>query len=342
MAAHTSLSNADIRQACLDNPKMRERELANKLGITEAQLLAPHLGKGVTRLSPDLDRLIPAVRRLGEVMALTGNDSCVIEKTGIYEDYRSGPHAALVVNNDIDLRMFPRHWQFAFAVEKPLHNGGLRRSIQVFDAAGDAVIKIFLTEASVAEEWPNLVHDLRLEPQEVPLALSTREPTETAKGDPAKADQLRAKWDKITDTHQFLQMVRRLKINRLGAYRIAGAPYVRLLQTSARHMGISVQTVKRATILCVAAATGAAVAVSGGIGFVGIVVPHVLRLVAGPDQRHLLMNSALLGGVALVLSDVLARTIIAPAELPIGILTAILGGPFFLWILLRQRSILDL
>jgi iron complex transport system permease protein len=113
-------------------------------------------------------------------------------------------------------------------------------------------------------------------------------------------------------------------------------------EMAARHMGISVQTVKRATILCVAAATGAAVAVSGGIGFVGIVVPHVLRLVAGPDHRHLLVNSALLGGVVLVLSDVLARTIIAPAELPIGILTAILGGPFFLWILLRQRSILDL
>ncbi len=83
-------------------------------------------------------------------------------------------------------------------------------------------------------------------------------------------------------------------------------------------------------------------AVSSGIGFDGIVVSHVLRLLAGPDHRHLLVNSALLGGVVLVLSDVLARVIIAPAELPIGILTAILGGPFFLWILLRQRSILDL
>ena len=233
MAAQTSLSDVKIRQARLDNPKMRERDLADKLGITEAQLLAAHLGQGVTRLSSDLDKLVPAVMRLGEVMALTRNDSCVIEKTGVYEDYRGGPHAALVVNDDIDLRMFPRHWTFAFAVEKSLSDGGLRRSVQVFDAAGDAVHKIFLTIASVTEEWPNLVQDLRLEPQGSPLALIAREPTEAAKGDVAKADQLRAEWDKITDTHQFLQMVRKLKMNRLGAYRIAGAPYVRQLQTSA-------------------------------------------------------------------------------------------------------------
>lgn len=233
MAPHTTLSDADIRQARLDNPKMRERDLADKLGITEAQLLAAHLGQGVTRLSSGLDKLIPAVMPLGEVMALTRNDSCVIEKTGIYEDYRGGPHAALVVNDDIDLRMFPRHWQFAFAVEKHLPDGGLRRSIQVFDAAGDAVHKIFLTAASVAEQWANLVQNLRLEVQDTPLVLSAREPTEAAKGDVDKADHLRAEWDKITDTHQFLQMVRKLKMNRLGAYRIAGAPYTRQLQTTA-------------------------------------------------------------------------------------------------------------
>lgn len=106
----------------------------------------------------------------------------------------------------------------------------------------------------------------------------------------------------------------------------------------AGHMGISVERLKRLSIVVVAAMTGAAVAVSGGIGFVGIVVPHILRLAVGPDHRFLLPAAALLGAVILVLADAVARTIVAPAELPIGIITALGGAPFFLWILLRRRS----
>ncbi|MDT1062006.1 iron ABC transporter permease [Paracoccus sp. CPCC 101403] len=113
-------------------------------------------------------------------------------------------------------------------------------------------------------------------------------------------------------------------------------------EAAAGHMGIRVQRVKSRAILTVAAATGAAVAVSGGIGFVGIVVPHLLRLASGPDHRWLLVNSALLGAIMLLLADMVSRTLIAPAELPIGIVTAMIGGPFFLWILLRNRGVLDL
>lgn len=113
-------------------------------------------------------------------------------------------------------------------------------------------------------------------------------------------------------------------------------------EAAANHIGIPVQRLKAVAILTVAGATGAAVAVSGGIGFVGIVVPHILRLASGPDHRFLLINSALLGAALLILADVISRVIIAPAELPIGIVTATLGGPFFLWILLRKRGVLDL
>ncbi len=113
-------------------------------------------------------------------------------------------------------------------------------------------------------------------------------------------------------------------------------------EAAAFHMGISVQRLKNIAIVSVAAAVGASVAVSGGIGFVGIVVPHILRMVIGPDHRFLLPASALLGGSLLVVADVVARTIVSPAELPIGILTAGVGGPFFLWMLLRQRSRLNL
>ncbi|CAM3110476.1 iron complex transport system permease protein [Paracoccus aminovorans] len=113
-------------------------------------------------------------------------------------------------------------------------------------------------------------------------------------------------------------------------------------EAAAGHVGIRVQRVKNLAILTVAGATGAAVAVSGGIGFVGIVVPHLLRLASGPDHRHLLVNAALLGALMLLVADMVSRTVVAPAELPIGIVTAIMGGPFFLWILLRNRGVLDL
>ncbi|SIO56004.1 iron complex transport system permease protein [Rhodovulum sp. ES.010] len=113
-------------------------------------------------------------------------------------------------------------------------------------------------------------------------------------------------------------------------------------ETAAFHIGIPVQRLKTVAILTVAGATGAAVAVSGGIGFVGIVVPHLLRLATGPDHRSLLVNAGLLGAALLILADIVARVVIAPAELPIGIVTAVLGGPFFLWILLRKRGVLDL
>lgn len=121
-----------------------------------------------------------------------------------------------------------------------------------------------------------------------------------------------------------------------------GLNAITLGEAAAFHMGVPVQRLKNIAIVGVAASTGASVAVSGGIGFIGIVVPHVLRMVIGPDHRFLLPASALLGGSLLIFADVLARTIVAPAELPIGIITAAVGGPFFLWILLRQRSRLAL
>lgn len=113
-------------------------------------------------------------------------------------------------------------------------------------------------------------------------------------------------------------------------------------EAAAHHLGIPVQRLKAGAIVVVAAAVGAATAISGGIGFVGIVVPHLLRLATGPDHRALLVNSALLGAILLLLADMVSRSIVAPSELPIGIVTAVIGGPFFLWILLRRRGSLEL
>ena len=84
-------------------------------------------------------------------------------------------------------------------------------------------------------------------------------------------------------------------------------------------------------------ATGAAVSVGGPVGFIGIVVPHLVRLIVGPDHRLVLPASALFGAAFLVGCDVLARTVMSPIELPVGVITALIGGPFFLWLLVRKR-----
>ncbi|MGB5323816.1 MAG: iron chelate uptake ABC transporter family permease subunit [Pseudomonadales bacterium] len=107
-------------------------------------------------------------------------------------------------------------------------------------------------------------------------------------------------------------------------------------ESEARHLGIAVEKLKWILVALVALATGIAVALAGAVAFVGLVVPHVVRLLAGPDHRYLLPLCAIAGALLLVAADALARSLIAPAELPVGILTALLGAPFFIS-LLRQR-----
>ena len=106
---------------------------------------------------------------------------------------------------------------------------------------------------------------------------------------------------------------------------------------SAESRGLDVTKAQRAAFLSASLATGAAVTVGGPIGFVGIIIPHLVRLLVGPDHRLVLPAAALFGAAFLVACDVLARVIFAPVELPVGIITAIIGGPFFLWLLLKKR-----
>ncbi|WP_208439031.1 FecCD family ABC transporter permease [Bartonella vinsonii] len=106
----------------------------------------------------------------------------------------------------------------------------------------------------------------------------------------------------------------------------------------AGHIGFHIQRTKNIAILLVALMCGSAVAISGGIGFIGIVVPHILRQLIGPDHRYLIPCSALLGAALLIFADTFARLVVAPAELPIGIVTALFGAPFFLWILIHKRG----
>lgn len=109
-------------------------------------------------------------------------------------------------------------------------------------------------------------------------------------------------------------------------------------ESEARHLGFDVERLKVELILCTALGVGAAVAAAGMIGFIGLVVPHLLRLIVGPDHRVLLPASMFGGAILLLLADLVARLALAPAELPIGIVTALIGAPFFLYLLIRGRS----
>jgi iron complex transport system permease protein len=106
---------------------------------------------------------------------------------------------------------------------------------------------------------------------------------------------------------------------------------------TAAHLGVRVERLRILSIVLVALLTGAAVAFVGIISFVGLVVPHIVRMILGPSNRLLIGASALLGAALLVLADLLARTLVPATDLPIGVLTSLVGGPFFYWLIRRNR-----
>jgi iron complex transport system permease protein len=106
---------------------------------------------------------------------------------------------------------------------------------------------------------------------------------------------------------------------------------------TARYLGIDLENVKKLILILGAMTTAIAVAVSGTIGFVGLIIPHIVRIIVGPDHRALLPLSFITGGAFMVITDTIARTLFAPAEIPVGIITAMFGGPFFIYLLKRKK-----
>lgn len=110
-------------------------------------------------------------------------------------------------------------------------------------------------------------------------------------------------------------------------------------EANAAHLGTNTELVKKTVVLLTALCVGASVAVAGVIGFIGLVVPHIIRLTIGPDNRHLLLLAPVLGALLLVSADLAARTLFIPTELPIGIITSLIGAPVFLYIVIKELRI---
>ncbi|WP_236777844.1 FecCD family ABC transporter permease [Anoxybacter fermentans] len=110
-------------------------------------------------------------------------------------------------------------------------------------------------------------------------------------------------------------------------------------EETAHNMGVNVEQLKRIVLITAALLTASAVSVSGVIGFVGLIIPHIVRMITGPDHRRLIPAASIFGGGFLMLSDTIARTVAAPTEIPVGVITALFGGPFFLYQLRKSRKI---
>jgi putative hemin transport protein len=224
----------EIRRAREDNPKARERDLAAELGISEVELVAAHCSAGVVRVEPRVNDLLTGLEAVGEVLALTRNESAVHEKIGVYDKVVTGNHNAMVLGENIDLRIFPKVWAHGFAVEKR-DGGDIRRSLQFFDAAGEAVHKVHLRPASNLYAYQKLVAELESSNQEPVVAVSVSETEHEAEDQDqlASIDDLRDRWSRLTDVHQFFGMLKTLKLSRRQAVRMVGRDYAWLLDKDA-------------------------------------------------------------------------------------------------------------
>lgn len=223
-------SPSEIRRARTDNPKTRERDLAMELGVSEAELVAAHCGVSVRRIEPRVGDLLRNMESVGEVMALTRNDSAVHEKIGIYENVHVGPRSAMTLGTNVDLRIFPDNWAHGFAVEKQ-DGDQTRRSLQFFDAAGEAVHKIHLRPGSDLEAYAKLIDLLACDDQSQHLDIQPRQVVAREPSN-ASAQDLRERWGAMTDVHQFVGMLRKLNLSRHDAVSLVGQEFAQQLDLS--------------------------------------------------------------------------------------------------------------
>ncbi len=223
-----------IREARAQNPKIRERDLAASLGVSEAEFVESFVGYGAHRIAPRFDDLFSGLKDVGEVMALTRNESAVHEKIGRFEKFVNGKRAALMLGSEIDTRMFPDKWVHGFAVEKT-DGDVIRRSLQFFDAHGDAVQKIHTRPDTDLDAWAALVETLLVDDQEPGLKLEVSPAEPFARKSPPDGTEavLRERWQAMTDPHQFHGLLKDLNLDRLSAFELAGEKWSWQLDTGA-------------------------------------------------------------------------------------------------------------
>jgi putative hemin transport protein len=215
---------SEIRAYRAENVKLRERDIAAHLGVSEAALVAAECGISTIRIDASPNRLLERAPALGEVMALSRNDSAVHEKIGVYENIQIGEMTSLTLGENIDLRIFNRVWAHAFAVTKT-DGETIRRSLQYFDKSGEAIHKVHLRPDSDLGAYEKIVADFRLEDQSQDFIAQPFTQLATGRTEGFDVEELRNAWSNMTDTHEFFGMLKKLDIDRRAAVRSVGEDY---------------------------------------------------------------------------------------------------------------------
>lgn len=217
MSVTTSTLLEKYEEAKKENPKMRIRDIAKHLQSSEAELLATGIGNHVTLLEGNFEELLKEVSSMGKVMALTRNDNCVHERKGVYNNISFDGHVGLVLDPDIDLRLFMMHWKFGFAV-----NENDRYSLQFFDKSGEAVHKIYMLEQSDMAAYGRIKNAYKAADQTKAIITETYDAPAAEKPDSEiDVQNFQDAWKNMTDTHQFFGITRKYGTTRTQALRLA-------------------------------------------------------------------------------------------------------------------------
>ena len=213
--------------------KSYTRDLAEKLQTTEGQLVASGVGDNVVRLEGVWGELVQELGSLGEVKILTRNDHAVHEKVGLFDKISAKGPMGIVLNREIDLRLFLMRWAYGFAVTTD-NQKGLRKSFQFFDHEGVAIHKIFLTENSAVDAYHALVEKYVAKEQNSELSLTPYDaPIETAADNTVDIKSLQDSWSALKDVHQFHGLLKKHGCGRHQSFRLVGKTYAEQLTSIA-------------------------------------------------------------------------------------------------------------
>jgi putative hemin transport protein len=230
----------------------RAIDQAAALGVSEGTWLTAHQSDAkVRRLRLPAADILHRLPALGTVMALTRNPSCVHEKDGAYANVEVSGAMGLVLNHDIDLRLFLNRWAHAFAVEAPLDDGAVRHSLQFFDAAGVAVHKIFARPQTDMAAWRALVADFAIEgPPEPVVAVAPKPDAPDRPDTEIDLEGLREGWWKLADVHDFFALLRKKGVGRRQALRLAGDPFARRIAPDSVRWILEQAAARAVPIMC--------------------------------------------------------------------------------------------
>lgn len=209
------------------HPKVRIRDAASQLQVSEGGLVAACTGGTVKHLKNEFPALIQAMPALGKVMVLTRNEHCVIERKGAFEIVNTeNKHVGTVLGKDIDLRMFFSRWKYGFAVDTD-DSIGFKKSLQIFDAQGTAIMKIYVVEQTNLTAWDKMVADFTASEQPAAITVAPLPPARVYNDKDADGEAFLQGWAALQDTHDFFPLLMKHKLSRVRALELAEGKFSR-------------------------------------------------------------------------------------------------------------------